>query len=572
MLKRFLSYYRPHLKLFVIDMVCALIVAACNLMFPFITGNIISVYIPERNLQLVIIWCVVLLFVYVLKAFLNYVIQYWGHIMGVRMQGDMRRDFFHHIEQLPFNYFDNNRTGTIMSRIVNDLFELSELAHHGPEDLFLSGITFVGALVMIGLMDPYLALIVAAIVPFMVWFAITQRRRRKAAFRKMREETGAINVEVESAVSGIRVAKAYTADQHEIAKFDKANQNYQKARGEAYKSMGVFNSGMGLFTDLLYLASLFAGGLFFYFDRIDAGQLTSYILYVTMITNPIRTLTEIYDQIQNGVTGFARFCEVMDEPIEQDDPDAVAVDKLNGDICYDHVGFSYNNAHSQKEVLSDINLVVPHGTTVALVGPSGGGKTTLCHLLPRFYEINSGAITIDGIDIRKMRRQDLRRNIGLVQQDVFLFDGTIYENIAYGNFDASRDEVIAAAKRAKIDDYVMSLPDGYETQVGERGVKLSGGQKQRISIARAFLKNPPILILDEATSALDNVTEMQIQQALSDLSQGRTTIVVAHRLSTVKNADEIVVVTSDGIAEQGTHEQLLQLDGIYAKLYKNLAE
>lgn len=569
MIKRFFAYYKPHMCLFVIDMICALVVAACNLFFPFVTGNIIRDYIPNRRMDLVLLWCAVLLFVYVLKAFLTYVIQYWGHIMGVRIQGDMRKDFFHHVEQLPFSYFDDNKTGTIMSRIVNDLFEISELAHHGPEDLFLSGVTLVGALVLIAVINPWLAVIIAAIVPFMCWFAVVQRRKQKAAFARMREETGEINAEVESAVSGIRVAKAYTAGEHELARFDVANCNYQKARGRAYKSMGVFNSGMGLFTDVLYLVALLAGGIFLYYDKIDAGQFATYILYVAMITSPIRTLTAIFEQIQNGITGFTRFCEVMDESVETDDPDAVHVDVLHGDIEFCHVGFSYNNAQSQNVVLSDVSFDVKHGQTVALVGPSGGGKTTMCHLIPRFYEVSEGAITVDGIDIRKIKRVDLRRNIGIVQQDVFLFGGSIYENIAYGNFDATRDEVIAAAKRANIHDYVMSMPDGYETQVGERGVKLSGGQKQRISIARAFLKNPPILILDEATSALDNVTEMQIQQALADLSQGRTTIVVAHRLSTVRNADKIIVVTADGIAEQGSHKQLMEQNGIYARLYNN---
>lgn len=567
MLKKFFSYYRPHMGLFIIDMICAFLVAVCNLFFPFVTGNIISVYIPDKRLDLVLVWCGVLLFVYVFKAFLAYVIQYWGHVMGVRIQGDMRKDFFHHIELLPFSYFDNNKTGAIMSRIVNDLFEISELAHHGPEDLFLSAITLIGALVLIALINPWLALIVAAIVPFMCWFAVVQRRKQKAAFARMREETGEINAEAESAISGIRVAKAYTAEEHEIAKFDVANCNYQAARSRAYKSMGVFNSGMGLFTDVLYLVALLAGGLFFYYNMIDVGQLTSYILYVTMITSPIRTLTAIFEQIQNGMTGFARFYEVMNEPVETDAPEAQHVDKLCGDIEFKHVDFAYDNGNEQKQVLTDVCFSVKHGETVALVGPSGGGKTTMCHLIPRFYEVTNGVITIDGRDITKINRQDLRRNIGIVQQDVFLFGGTIFENIAYGNFDATREEVIAAAKRAKIHDYVMSLPDGYETMVGERGVKLSGGQKQRISIARAFLKNPPILILDEATSALDNVTEMQIQDALAELSQGRTTLVVAHRLSTVKNADEIMVVTADGIAEQGTHEQLMQLHGMYAELY-----
>lgn len=569
MFKKFCSYYKPHKKLFAIDMLCALAVAVCNLFFPFITGNIISVYIPDRRLDLVIVWCITLLVIYIIKAFFGYVIQYWGHIMGVRIQGDMRRDFFNHIEQLPFSYFDKHKTGAIMSRIVNDLFEISELAHHGPEDLFLSTVTLVGALVMISLTNVYLALIVLAIVPFMCWFAVKQRRRQKQAFAKMREETGEINAQVESSVSGIRVAKAYVATEHEKEKFEVANQNYQKARGRAYKSMGIFHSGMDLFTDILYLVALFAGGLFFYYDQIDAGSFTSYILYVSIIISPIRTLTAILESIQNGMTGFARFCEVMAAPAEVDEPNALPVDKLNGDIRFENVCFSYQTDDSQKVVLTDVSFEVKAGQTVALVGPSGGGKTTMCHLIPRFYEVNSGKITIDGTDISQMRRQDLRRNVGIVQQDVFLFGGTIYENIAYGNFDASYDEVVQAAKRARIHDYVVSLPDGYQTEVGERGVKLSGGQKQRISIARAFLKNPPILILDEATSALDNVTEMQIQAALNELSQGRTTIVVAHRLSTVKNANKIIVVTKDGIVEQGTHAQLLEQGGIYASLYNH---
>lgn len=568
MLKKFFSYYKPYKKLFTIDMLCALVVAVCNLFFPFITGNIISDYIPDRRLDLVIVWCIALLGIYVIKALLGFVIQYWGHIMGVRIQGDMRRDFFEHLQKLPFSYFDQNKTGSIMSRIINDLFEISELAHHGPEDLFLSSITLVGALIMISLTNVYLALIVAAIVPFMCWFAIKQRRRQKKAFAKMREETGEINAQVESSVSGIRVAKAYVANAHETEKFELANQSYQAARGRAYKSMGIFHSGMDLFNDILYLVAVLAGGIFFYFDQIDAGSFTEYVLYVSIISSPIRTLTAILESIQNGMTGFARFCEVMAAPVEQDAENAIPVDKLNGDVSFSHVGFSYENDDMQKAVLSDVSFDVKAGQTVALVGPSGGGKTTMCHLLPRFYELNSGTITVDGIDITAMRRDDLRRNVGIVQQDVFLFGGTIRENIAYGDFNASFEDIEQAAKRARIHDYIMTLPDGYDTEVGERGVKLSGGQKQRISIARAFLKNPPILILDEATSALDNVTEMQIQQALSELSVGRTTIVVAHRLSTVKNADNIIVVTKDGIVEQGSHDELLKQNGLYAAMYK----
>lgn len=568
MLKRFFSYYKPHLKLFTLDMLCALIVAVCNLFYPKITGNIIDIYVPEGRLDLVLIWSGVLLGIYVVKALLNYFIQYWGHVMGVRIQGDMRRDFFNHLQRLPLSYFDENKTGTIMSRIINDLFEISELAHHGPEDLFLSLISLVGALVMVALINPWLALITLAIVPLMCWFAIIQRRRQKQAFADMRKETGEINAQVESSVSGIRVSRAYTATNHELKKFEVANKRFQTARGKAYKQMGIFHSGMGLFADILYLVGLCAGGVFLFYKQIDGGQFTTYVLYITMIISPIRTLTAIFESIQNGMTGFARFTEIMDMPAEKDDESAIDVDKLEGNIAFEHVTFHYNDA-KKGLVLDDVSFQVDAGKTIALVGPSGGGKTTMCHLIPRFYELAGGKITIDGLDITKISRFSLRKNIGIVQQDVFLFGGSIRDNIAYGNVDATDEEILQASKRANIHEFVMSLPDGYDTEVGERGVKLSGGQKQRISIARAFLKNPPILILDEATSALDNVTEMQIQESLAELSKGRTTIVVAHRLSTIKNADEIMVVTKNGIEEKGTHQQLMAIEnGIYADLYE----
>lgn len=567
MLKKFFSYYKPHKKLFFIDMLCAFIVAVCNLFYPFITGKIINVYIPNKQLGFVLTWCVVLLGIYVVKMFLNYVIQYWGHIMGVCIQGDMRRDFFEHVERLPFSFFDENKTGSIMSRIINDLFEISELAHHGPEDLFLSLVTLVGAVVMVAFIDVWLALIVLAIVPFMIWFAFAQRLRQKKAFALMRQETGEINAQVESAVSGIRVAKAYTATEHEIDKFDVSNKRFQKARGQAYKAMGVFHSGLGFCTDLLYLVGLLAGGLFFYYGRIDSGNFTSYILYVSMIIAPIRTLTAIFESIQSGISGFTRFTEIINTPTEQDSPTAIQADTLSGNVKFDNVSFKYVGADDEF-VLDGVTFEIASGKTVALVGPSGGGKTTICHLIPRFYEVSGGSISIDGVDITNLTRYSLRKNVGIVQQDVFLFGGTIKENIAYGKLDATMEEIVSAAKRANIHDDVVAMPNGYDTQVGERGVKLSGGQKQRISIARVFLKNPPILILDEATSALDNITEMQIQQSLEDLSVGRTTIVVAHRLSTIQNADEIMVVTNQGIAERGSHQQLLQQGGMYADLYK----
>lgn len=568
MLRKFFSYYKPHTRLFAIDMLCALLVAACNLFYPRIAGNIINDYVPNGNLKLIVVWAVVLLLIYVVKALLNFVIQYWGHIMGVRIQADMRRDFFYQIQKLPFSYFDENKTGTIMSRIINDLNEIAELAHHGPEDLFLSGITLIGALILVGFINIYLSLILLAVIPFMFWFAISRRRNMKETFREMRKETGEINSEVESAVSGIRVSRAYTASQHELDKFNDANKRFQIARGKAYKSMGIFGSGMMFFSDLLYLVAIVAGGLFFYYGQIDSGEFTSYILYVAMVISPIRTLTAIFESIQSGMTGFQRFDEIMCQPIEDENPNAIDVDKLQGDISFKNVSFRYSGGKGDELVLDNLSFDIRKSTTVALVGPSGGGKTTMCHLIPRFYELESGSITIDGIDIKDMSRMSLRKNIGIVAQDVFLFGGTIRENIAYGNLDATEEEIIDAARKANIHDYIMTLPMGYDTEVGERGVKLSGGQKQRISIARAFLKNPPILILDEATSALDNITEMMIQQSLEELSKGRTTIVVAHRLSTIKNATEILVVTKDGITERGTHEELVKKDGFYAQLNK----
>lgn len=576
MIKKFISYYKPHKKLFAIDMICALVVSVCNLFYPRIAGMItgaISDSAKDPTIvvtwQFVVTWCVVLLGIFVLKAVLNYVIQYWGHVMGVRIQGDMRRDLFTHLESLPFNYFDDNKTGTIMSRLINDLMEVSELAHHGPEDVFLSFVTLIGAVIMIYFLNPYLALIAVVIIPLMCLFAIRQRLRMKDGFTEMRKETGEINANIESAVSGIRVSRAYTAEEHELVKFEERNQAFQKARNRAYKSMSVFNTGMGFFTDMLYLISLCSGALFYLFDKINVGDFTSYILYISIVISPIRTMTAIFESIQSGSTGFRRFMEIMNIDTEDQNPNAVEVGKLNGDIEFEHVSFSYhNNQSSSRLILDDVSFKLGAGKTVALVGQSGGGKTTICHLIPRFYEIDSGAIYVDGMNVKDITRKSLRKNIGIVQQDVFIFGGTIRDNIAYGNVDASFEEIVEAAKNAKIHDYVMTLPNGYDTEVGERGVKLSGGQKQRLSIARAFLKNPPILILDEATSALDNVTELQIQEALDSLAVGRTTLVVAHRLSTIKHADEIIVVTRDGIAERGTHEKLLAQNGIYAELYQ----
>ncbi len=566
MLRRFISYYKPQMKLFCADLFCALILAVCDLVYPMITRSMINVYIPEKQLKLLLIWAAVLTGIYLLKMGLNYFVQYYGHIVGVRMQAHMRRDIFAHLQKLPFSYFDNTKTGTIMSRITNDLMDISELAHHGPEDLFLSVIILVGSFCFMASIHIWLTLIVFAVLPFLVLFAMKKRLAMSAAFTQTRVEIGEVNATLENSISGIRVSKAYTNSEHENRVFEEGNQRFVGARAKAYKVMGEFSSGTTFITDLLNLIVLVAGGIFTYFGQIDVGDFAAFLLFVNAFMNPVRRLISFIEQFQNGMTGFKRFCEIMDTPVEEDAPDAIDIGKAEGEIVFDHVSFSYDEKQS---VLQDVSLTIPVGRTVALVGPSGGGKTTLCHIIPRFYEIESGSVSLDGHDIRSLSRESLRRNIGIVQQDVFLFTGTVYENIAYGSDGASEEAVYEAARRANIHDFILTLPQGYQTFVGERGVKLSGGQKQRISIARVFLKNPPILILDEATSALDNATELAIQQSLEELCEGRTTLIVAHRLSTIKNADEIIVITDEGIMERGNHASLIEKGGIYAGLYQS---
>lgn len=506
--------------------------------------------------------------IYAVKSILTFVVGYWGHVLGVRIQGDMRRDLFRHIETMPFSFFDEHKTGSVMSRIINDLFEVSELAHHGPEDVFNSCISIIGALVMLCTINGWLALIVLLYIPFMLFFAVKARERMNKAFEESRKKVAEINAEIESSVSGVRITKAYNAENTEERKFDAVNGRFKKARAESYRAMGMFQGGMSAFNDFLYLLALVAGGLFLLYKKIDGADFTAFILYITMLLTPLRTLVALFEQIQDGMTGFRRFCELMDTPSEYQ-PEHPVETELDGDIVFDDVTFGYKNKEGNStEVLKGISFTVKKGQTVALVGSSGGGKTTVCHLLPRFYLRDGGSITIGGTDINDVSAATLRDKIAVVAQDVFLFAGSIRDNIMYGSADKSEAEMILAAKRANIHDYVMSLPGGYDTEVGERGVKLSGGQKQRISIARAFLKNPPVLILDEATSALDNMTEMQIQSSLAELSKGRTTLVVAHRLSTVKNADEILVVTDGIITERGSHEELVENGGLYAELYR----
>lgn len=565
MIKRFIKYYRPHLKLFTADMFCAFIVAVADLFYPIIAKEMINNYVPNRQLRLFIVWGIALLLIYTVKAGLNYFIQYYGHIVGVRMQADMRRDIFKRLQKLPLSFFDENKTGTIMSRIINDLMDISELAHHGPEDLFLSVILLIGSFVILSTINLTLTLIIFSCLPFVVFFAVKMRRNMSEAFLKTREEIAEVNANLENSIAGIRVSRAYSSSEYEEKKFKKYNDNFQKARSRAYKVMGVFFSGMTYSMDILYLVVLVAGGIFYFYGKIDVGEFTAYLLYINMFLNPVRKLVSFFEQLQNGMTGFERFEDIMNEKEESEAENAIEVDKLNGIIDFENVTFSYGDG---KNVIDNLSMHIEKGKKVALVGPSGGGKTTLCHLIPRFYEVSDGKISIDGYDITELSRYSLRKNIGIVAQDVFLFTGTIRENIAYGNLDASEEEIIKASKKANIHDFIMTTENGYDTYIGERGVKLSGGQKQRISIARAFLKNPPILILDEATSALDNATEMLIQSSLEELSVGRTLIVVAHRLSTIKNADEIIVITDKGIEERGNHEELIEKNGIYSELYK----
>lgn len=579
MIREFIKYYKPHKRLFAWDMFCSFLIALTDLFYPIITKNIINEYVPNRNLRLVLTWSAVILVLYIAKMGLNFFVSYWGHVVGVRLQGDMRKDMFRRLQKLPFSFYDENKTGTVMSRLINDLMDVSELAHHGPEDLFLSIIMFLGSFVALASINIWLTLIIYAMIPFVVFFSVMMRRKMKEAFRVTREKVAEVNANVETSISGIRVSRAYTCEEHENNKFDQANETFKTARGHAYKTMGQFHSAMTFFTDLLYLAALVAGGIFFYNNEInpagafsiDSGEFAAFILYMAMLLKPINRFISLFEQLQNGMTGFARFREIMETPIETDAEDAISLENVKGDISFKNVTFSYPTGDTGKGVLKNLSLDIPRGKTVALVGPSGGGKTTLCNLIPRFYELDGGEIYVDGKDITKLTRMSLRKNIGIVAQDVFLFSGTIRDNIAYGNLDASDDEIIDAAKKANIHDYVMTLEKGYDTIVGERGINLSGGQKQRISIARVFLKNPPILILDEATSALDNVTEMQIQASLEELAKGRTVIVVAHRLSTIQNADEILVMTQEGISERGTHQELIDLGGIYAGLHSRKA-
>lgn len=565
MLKRFFEYYKPHKLIFSLDMLASFFMSLIGIFYPVVLRKMLNDFIPDKEYALIIIYGFTLLFLYFIRMCLNYFIQYYGHVMGVKMQAQMRRDMFRKLQTLPYSFYDNNETGKIMSRMTNDLMDISELAHHGPENLIISSLSVITSFVYLSTINFKLTLIIFACVPFLVIITRFLRVKMKSAFKKSREAIAVINAALESSIAGIRVTKAFTNSRKEEEKFEIGNGEFVEARREAYKAMGQFHSSTTFVTDVFNVVILIAGGMFLYGGQLNFGDYSAFVVSVSMFISPVMTLINFMEQYQNGVTGFERFLEIMDAEPEVDKDNAREIDRAQGHIELRNVSYGYGE---EKDVLKNVSLDIGKGKKFALVGPSGGGKTTICHLIPRFYNVEDGEIFIDGIEIHDITMESLRRNIGIVQQDVYLFNASIKENILYGRLDATDEEVVEAAKRANIHDYIMTLEDGYDTVIGERGVRLSGGQKQRLSIARVFLKDPAILILDEATSALDNTTEILIQQALDELCKGRTTLVVAHRLSTIKNADEIAVVSDGHIIEQGDHDKLVAENGMYARLYK----
>lgn len=566
--RRFLAYYRPYKGLFILDFSCAVVAAVLELSFPIFVNYVIDTLLPSLNWPLIMAACAGLLVVYVLTAGLQFVVAYWGHMLGINIETDMRRLMFNHLQKLSFRFYDNHKTGHLMSRISTDLWDIGEVAHHGPEDLFIAVMTLVAAFVVMLTVHVQLAVLTFLVVPGMLWLGFHFNHKMTQAFRNMYGEIAEFNARVEDNIGGMRVVQAFANEQHEERLFAKNNLRFRRAKLRAYSIMAWSSSLSYILMRLVSLFVLLCGAWFIFRGELSTGEFVGFILLTNILFRPIEKINAVIDTYPKGIAGFKRYLEVMDtEPEVQDAPDAIAVERLRGEIRYNDVTFGYD---PQRPVLKNINLSIRPGETVAFVGPSGAGKTTLCSLLPRFYDVDSGQITVDGHDIRSLTLSSLRRQIGIVQQDVFLFFGSIRENIAYGNLEASEPEIWAAARRAHLDAFIQSLPEGLDTLIGERGVKLSGGQKQRLAIARMFLKNPPILILDEATSALDTETEQVIQQSLAELAEGRTTLIIAHRLSAVKQADRVLVFDGGRIAEEGDHQQLIDEGGLYARLYGHL--
>lgn len=562
MLKKFVKYYKPYKLLFSLDLTAAFLVALIDLVYPIITREMMNDYIPSGNVKAVIICGCILAGVYLVRLAFYYFINYYGHLVGVYMQSDMRRDLFAHYQKLPFSYFDKHETGELLSRLTNDLMDVCELAHHGPEDLFISIVTLVASFIYLCTINWQMTLVIFAFIPILLLFSIKLRRNMSKAFMESRKKIGKVNAVAENSISGVRVTRAFNSEGTEKEKFQKGNEEFVSARKQAYKAMGMFFSGTGFILSMLNVAVLVSGGICISKKLINEADFASFIILVNIFVNPLRSLVNFTEQYQNGMTGFKRFMEIMETPPEAEKETAFNLENVKGEIEFRNVSFDYGNG----EVLKNVSFKVEAGKSIALAGSSGGGKTTICQLIPRFYPTTSGEILIDGKSTNDLTLHSLRKCIGIVQQDVFLFSGTVKDNIEYGKPGASMEEIIEAARKANILEFVETLENGFDTQVGERGVRLSGGQKQRISIARAFLKNPKILILDEATSALDNVSERLIQKSLEELSKGRTTITVAHRLTTIQNSDEILVINDGCIAERGTHDSLIQQNGEYAKM------